>query len=46
MQHLAQRHPDAWQGIEDAPAKQINSVFGIWKWHEELFKIRLQKVNH
>lgn len=46
MQHLAQCHPDAWQELEDAPAKQINSVFGIWKWHEELFKIELQKVNH
>lgn len=46
MQHLALCRPDAWQELEDAPAKQINSVFGIWKWHEELFKIWLQKVNH
>jgi len=46
MQHLTQWHPDAWQGTEDSSTKQINSVLGIWKWHEELFKIQLQKVNH
>lgn len=46
MQHLAQWHPYAWQGAGDSSTKQINSVLGIWKWHEELFKIQFQKVNH